>query len=71
MSGRRQQIDGRWATVLFLTAGFGPAEEADAQVMKVVFDDGEVRYLRKRDAKFNRRQRRKLAAATAAGRKYH
>lgn len=38
----RQKIDGREATVAYLTAEFGPTEKDDAELVKVIFDDGET-----------------------------
>lgn len=41
----RQTIDGRKATVSYLGPGFQPVDEADADCVKVAFDDGEVAFL--------------------------
>lgn len=41
----RQEIDGRPAAVAYLTAEFEPADKDVAQIVKVVFDDGEVAIL--------------------------
>lgn len=38
----RQVIDGRPATVAYLTANFEPADADSAELVKVIFDDGET-----------------------------
>lgn len=38
----RQTIEGRPATVAYLTANFEPAEADTAELVKVIFDDGEI-----------------------------
>ena len=41
----RQTIDGREATIAYLTAAFEPAGKDDAALVKVIFDDGEQMFL--------------------------
>ncbi len=41
----RQKIDGREATVAYLTTEFAPAEKDAAELVKVIFDDGETIFL--------------------------
>lgn len=41
----RQTIGDREATVAYLTSGFSPAPKAEAEVAKVIFDDGEMIFL--------------------------
>jgi len=38
----RQEVDGRIATVSYLTNEFQPASKDEAELIKVVFDDGEL-----------------------------
>jgi len=40
----RTEIDGRKATVAYLTKDMNPAEQKDAELIKIVFDDGEIRF---------------------------
>lgn len=40
----RVTIDGRQATAAYVDKDFEPAARADATMVKVVFDDGEVRF---------------------------
>jgi hypothetical protein len=42
----RQTIGGRDATVAYLTSGFEPTTTDAAQLVKVIFDDGETLFLR-------------------------
>jgi hypothetical protein len=41
----RQEVGGRPAVVAYLTAKFEPTDKDAAQIVKVVFDDGEIRFL--------------------------
>lgn len=41
----RETIDGRKATVAYMTRRFEPADKAEAELVKVRFDDGEVVFL--------------------------
>jgi hypothetical protein len=41
----RQTIDGRDATIAYLTNKFAPATADTAQYVKVIFDDGEMLFL--------------------------
>jgi hypothetical protein len=45
----RQTIDGREATVAYLTEDFEPAEKDDADLIKIIYDDGETAWLSTRD----------------------
>jgi len=38
----RQEVDGRMATVSYLTNEFQPASKDEAELIKVVFDDAEL-----------------------------
>jgi hypothetical protein len=38
----RTEIDGRPATIAYLTEELTPAEPDDAEMVKIIFDDGEV-----------------------------
>lgn len=38
----RVELDGRTANVAYLTATFSPADKDDAELVKVIFDDGET-----------------------------
>lgn len=40
----RATIDGRQATVAYFKAAFEPTTREDATAVKVLFDDGEVRF---------------------------
>lgn len=42
---QQQTIDGRKATVAYLTSGFEPTDEDSAALVKVMFDDGGVHFL--------------------------
>ncbi len=42
----RQTLDGRNATVAYLKDDFTPTEFAEATLLKVIFDDGEILFLR-------------------------
>lgn len=46
----RQTIDGREATVAYLTADFEPAGKDDWHMAKVIFDDGEVVFVTNAEA---------------------
>lgn len=41
----RTTVNGRPATVTYLKAGFSPADRQAAELIKVVFDDGEALFL--------------------------
>lgn len=41
----RQTIDGRLATVIYLTNDFQPADKQSATLIKLWFDDGDVVFL--------------------------
>lgn len=40
----RQDVEGRSATVAYLTADMQPVGKAKAELVKILFDDGEVRF---------------------------
>jgi len=42
---KRETIDGREAFVAYLTRDMEPADEDDAELIKVIFDDGQVMFL--------------------------
>jgi hypothetical protein len=46
----RQTIDGREASVAYLSADFQPASRDDWYLAKVIFDDGEVVFVRNVEA---------------------
>jgi hypothetical protein len=41
----RQTVDGREATIAYMTADFEPADKDDAELIKVLFDDGDIAFL--------------------------
>ena len=41
----RTEVDGRAATVCYLMAGFTPTDPASAELIKLIFDDGEIVFL--------------------------
>jgi len=41
----KQEIDGRQATVMYLTQNLKPASENEAELVRVVFEDGESLWL--------------------------
>lgn len=43
---RREEIDGRPATVAYLDDEFQPVEFEKATVLKIIYDDGEVAFAR-------------------------
>lgn len=45
----RETIDGRGATVAYLTRDFEPTDQDSASLLKVRFDDGEVTFLVPKD----------------------
>ena len=44
----RTEVDGRAATVCYLMAGFTPTDAASAELIKLIFDDGEIVFLQGR-----------------------
>ena len=42
---KRETIDGREAFVAYLTRDMEPAGEDDADLIKIIFDDGQVMFL--------------------------
>lgn len=60
---RQEIIDGRAATLSYLSNAFEPANEETAQLIKIVFDDGESVFLKHPNAaKRGTAAKRKLAA---------
>lgn len=43
----RKQVEGRPALVAYLRDDFTPADSASATMVKILFDDGEVRFVRR------------------------
>jgi len=41
----RTEVDGRPATVAYITGDFQPATKEDWELAKIIFDDGEVVFL--------------------------
>ena len=42
-------VDGRQATVCYLTRAFEPAERDDAYMAKVIYEDGDVAFINLRE----------------------
>lgn len=42
---KKTMIDGRSATVAYLNSKFEPVSQAEATLVKVIFDDGEIIFL--------------------------
>jgi hypothetical protein len=40
----KTEIEGRPASVAYLKTDFTPADKDDAELIKIIFDDGEVRF---------------------------
>lgn len=49
----RQTINGRKASVAYMTDAFEPAQKTDATLVKVLFDDGECLFLQKAPEKLD------------------
>ena len=47
----RQVIEGRKASVVYIRHDFTPCKPAEADLVKVVFDDGEVAFLQAKPKK--------------------
>jgi len=46
-SSKRTEVDGRAALMVFLKPDFEPGTEDDHTMVKVIYDDGDIEYLRK------------------------
>jgi hypothetical protein len=48
-----REIDGRPASVVYLDEDMAPAERDDATIVKILFDDGEIKWLVADDSEDN------------------